>query len=440
MIEYLYSKLYDYFEGDGYKIHVIGGILYSAAVFWTVNIPFAILDFTRPQWAERYRMQEGKKERAWTLSDYLYTVLIGLRNQFIVGFIVLSICYFVGQYTGVSYAKDTIPSGWIIFLQVLSACIFQEIGIYYTHRSLHHPRLYKHFHKQHHEWNMPVSIASIYCTAFEHAYSNLGSILIGPTLFGYHIAVVLLHSTIAMMTTTVIHSSYHFPYTYSGERHDWHHHEFNENYGANGMMDWFHGTSKRFLASPQYQRHKMYFTLTPIREIFPDESKKLTTKLNAKRDKVDEQEKIVNSFYKNGKFGKPKPNQRVLSWYDDKDYSKKKLISLVEQRVCVKKFWSKWMPVLKNRYGEANAQKHKDLFSFLDIQFLNSIERSLGMYWNAAYYKDYMKNGEDKAYQFYEQFAATLNQQFYETPQLAWVLYDTNWEKNYNQTYPTGKW
>lgn len=29
--------------------------------------------------------------------------------------------------------------------------------------------------------------------------------------------------------------------------------------------------------------------------------------------------------------GKPKPNQRVLSWYDDKDYSKKKLISLVEQ-------------------------------------------------------------------------------------------------------------
>ena len=50
---------------------------------------------------------------------------------------------------------------------------------------------------------------------------------------------------------------------------------FNENYGANGMMDWFHGTSKRFLASPQYQRHKMYFTLTPIREIFPDESKKV---------------------------------------------------------------------------------------------------------------------------------------------------------------------
>ena len=54
--------------------------------------------------------------------------------------------------------------------------------------------------------------------------------------------------------------------------------------------------------------------------------------------------------------------------------------------------------------------------------------------------QDYMKNGEDKAYQFYEKFAAALNQQFYETPQLAWVLYDTNWEKNYNQTYPTGKW
>lgn len=69
--------------------------------------------------------------------------------------------------------------------------------------------------------------------------------------------------------------------------------------------------------------------------------------MNAKKDLVADQKKIVNNFYNNGKFvsfslesrflreselqGKPKANQKVLSPYDDKDYSKKKLLALVDQ-------------------------------------------------------------------------------------------------------------
>ncbi|PAV90266.1 hypothetical protein WR25_14272 [Diploscapter pachys] len=158
----------------------------------------------------------------------------------------------------------------------------------------------------------------------------------------------------------------------------------------------------------------------------------LTTKLNAKKDKVADQKKIVNNFYSSGKFGKPKPNQKVLSPYDNKDYSKKKLLALVDQRVALKTCWSKLMPILKNKYGDATADKHKQLFSVLDIEFLNSIDSSINMYLLAAYYKEYAKNGEAKADDLLNKIIDVLNNQLNNSPALAWILYDLSWEKQYN--------
>lgn len=41
-----------------------------------------------------------------------------------------------------------------------------------SHRLIHHPLLYKHIHKKHHEWTAPVGIVSIYAHPIEHVVSS----------------------------------------------------------------------------------------------------------------------------------------------------------------------------------------------------------------------------------------------------------------------------
>lgn len=40
-------------------------------------------------------------------------------------------------------------------------------------RLLHHPYLYKHVHKLHHEWTAPIGIVAIYAHPVEYLTSNL---------------------------------------------------------------------------------------------------------------------------------------------------------------------------------------------------------------------------------------------------------------------------
>ena len=46
------------------------------------------------------------------------------------------------------------------FLQFPVFIIFTDFFIYWIHRGLHHPLLYKHLHKPHHKWIMPTPYAS----------------------------------------------------------------------------------------------------------------------------------------------------------------------------------------------------------------------------------------------------------------------------------------
>ena len=90
-------------------------------------------------------------------------------------------------------------------------------------RLLHYPGLYKHIHKRHHEWTAPIGIVSIYAHPVEHILSNLIPPAVGPLLLGSHLATSWMWFALALMSTTVAHCGYHFPFLPSPEAHDYHH-------------------------------------------------------------------------------------------------------------------------------------------------------------------------------------------------------------------------
>ena len=88
---------------------------------------------------------------------------------------------------------------------------------------MHHPTLYKRIHKMHHEWTAPIGVISVYCHPVEHILSNLVPLFVGPALCGCHMFTTMVWVVVALLTTTISHSGYHFPLLPSPEAHDYHH-------------------------------------------------------------------------------------------------------------------------------------------------------------------------------------------------------------------------
>lgn len=90
-------------------------------------------------------------------------------------------------------------------------------------RLLHHPRLYKHIHKIHHELIDPFGIGSVYCHPIEHFLVNVFPLVLGPVLIGAHMSTMYLWFVMAIANATNSHSGYHLPFLASPEAHNYHH-------------------------------------------------------------------------------------------------------------------------------------------------------------------------------------------------------------------------
>ncbi|KAG1670634.1 Fatty acid hydroxylase domain-containing protein 2 [Nymphon striatum] len=178
------------------------------------------------------------------------------------------------QWRGLVIKPEDLPSFPWVLIELVVCVLAEEVVFYYSHRMLHHPRIYKYIHKKHHEWVAPIAITSLYAHPVEHILSNLLPPFVGPFLLGSHVATTWLWYTIAALSTLNAHSGFHFPFFPSPEAHDYHHLKFNQNYGVLGILDRLHGTDVNFRNSPIYDRHIMLLSLVPLKQLYPDKEKK----------------------------------------------------------------------------------------------------------------------------------------------------------------------
>jgi len=263
--EYIYDDL---FQGDEYSLAVNGTFISSNTVFFSICAILSIIDCTgRPKIFTQYTIQQ-RREYPVKLRAVLKAWLLVLFNQTIIAYTFLPLMYYAFKLRGNSYSK-TLPSIGETILHVIGFSVVEEIFFYYIHRLFHHPKLYKHIHKKHHDWQAPIAISSLYAHPIEHLFANLLPAVLGPIVFGSHVLLGMAWFVTALVSSILSHMGYHLPFLPSTEHHDYHHLKFTDNFGVFGVLDWLHGTDKNFRKSVQFKRHKVLLGFEPLIKKIP---------------------------------------------------------------------------------------------------------------------------------------------------------------------------
>lgn len=100
------------------------------------------------------------QERQVTTTDYRREVLASIRTTVIFAVVGLSL-YFAAITGWVTVYPDFTVRGPVYFVVTLAAMIVaQDAYFYWTHRAMHHPRLFRTFHRTHHKSHTPTPWAA----------------------------------------------------------------------------------------------------------------------------------------------------------------------------------------------------------------------------------------------------------------------------------------
>ncbi|GBC19700.2 C-5 sterol desaturase [Rhizophagus irregularis DAOM 181602=DAOM 197198] len=148
---------------------------------------------------------------------------------------IVTVPWFLGEVRGYSALYDDINQYGLLYavFSIFGFLFFTDMCIYWIHRWLHHPLIYKHLHKAHHRWIIPTPFSS-------HAFHPLDGYLQSVP---YHIFVYLfpLHKFLYIslfifvnLWTIMIHDGEFLStgtFVNGAAHHVLHHLYFNYNYG-----------------------------------------------------------------------------------------------------------------------------------------------------------------------------------------------------------------
>ncbi|MFN7119527.1 MAG: sterol desaturase family protein [Saprospiraceae bacterium] len=129
---------------------------------------------------------------------------------------------------------------WWIFISFALLLFLNDTFFYWSHRAMHHPRLYKFFHRVHHESTDPSPLTSFAFHPSEAVVENMMSFLL-PFIMPLHFGVILAWQVFDMLNNVLGHLGYEaYPkgwtktpilkHITTSTHHNMHHQLFNGNY------------------------------------------------------------------------------------------------------------------------------------------------------------------------------------------------------------------
>ena len=151
------------------RLQMVGGIAMENwlryALFATIAWVLAYVLFKKRWWQRKIIQREPtggdvRREMMWSTLTALIYGLVGTTT------------IILGKTYGWMFYKRIDSHGWVWFwCSILVAIVIHDTYFYWSHRLMHHPKLFRWFHKVHHESNNPSPWAA-YCFAPLEAVSQ----------------------------------------------------------------------------------------------------------------------------------------------------------------------------------------------------------------------------------------------------------------------------
>lgn len=171
-------------------------------------------------------------------------------NQLLVAPVIAALLFSAAKHFGMPSVGSALPDVPTMLVMFAGAHAFNDVGFYFTHRLLHHPKLYARFHKQHHQFRGSVGAAAEFAGPVEVLLSNQIPTAGFLLLWGAHPLIQSVWIVLRLFQTYEVHSGYDFRHTTLGKLgvtangmayHD-HHHTVNMGNFGSEHMDWLMGT------------------------------------------------------------------------------------------------------------------------------------------------------------------------------------------------------
>ena len=195
--------------------------------FFLACMGFDLLSKLCPQW-----IIQDDQETPTKIQEMKH---ISIRNLFI-GFGVMICLHPVTQHI-------LITSNFEVFTQLkifLIIILLADADFYWSHRLLHHSKLYATCHKLHHSCKHPVGWTSLYVDFGEFVIAILSSFLLPlwtVGLFGFkcHYATYSLYLIVLTFSLILAHDGMKIPF-FDATHHDLHHLKFTGNFGTRFLL------------------------------------------------------------------------------------------------------------------------------------------------------------------------------------------------------------